>query len=206
MQQRPDLSRFREIPAFAQWRQRDMLEQVAKDLQEHDYGRFYGSAVLADEMRTDDRIAGVLSTRIGGFLSVPTTFKPANPKRKAAKLAELLGGADESEDDGLWPMICSQDAALVSRGYLNGGITLTGRLWTPEQWAQWQRVLPYYSKGYQGYMLLLRLYWDQDVIAGDVFSPWLNRYHQDDGMDPHYTADPTSQDSNCIRIREAGIR
>ena len=33
-------------------------------------------------------------------------------------------------------------AALVSRGYLNGGITLTGRLWTPEQWAQWQRVLP----------------------------------------------------------------
>jgi len=33
-------------------------------------------------------------------------------------------------------------AALVSRGYINGGITLTGRLWTPEQWAQWQRVLP----------------------------------------------------------------
>lgn len=33
-------------------------------------------------------------------------------------------------------------AALVSRGYVNGGITLTGRIWTPEQWAQWLRVLP----------------------------------------------------------------
>lgn len=71
---------------------------------------------------------------------------------------------------------------------------------------QWTRGLPYYAIGYQGNMLILRLYWDQDVIAGDVYSPWLHRYHKDDGLDPHYTADQTSQDSNCIRIRNAGIR
>ena len=33
-------------------------------------------------------------------------------------------------------------AALVSRGYVNAGITLTGRIWTPQQWAMFQRLLP----------------------------------------------------------------
>ncbi len=33
-------------------------------------------------------------------------------------------------------------AALVSRGYVPAGITLTGKLWTPEQWGEWQRILP----------------------------------------------------------------
>jgi hypothetical protein len=33
-------------------------------------------------------------------------------------------------------------AALVSRGYLNSGISITGRIWTPDQWAEFQRVLP----------------------------------------------------------------
>ena len=93
------------------WRQRDKLEQVAQTLIEHDYGRFYESATLVDEMLTDDRICGVLNTRIGGFLAQPTTFRPANQKRKAAKLAGKLGGTDEAEDEGIWPVICSQDSA-----------------------------------------------------------------------------------------------
>jgi hypothetical protein len=33
-------------------------------------------------------------------------------------------------------------AALVSRGYIPAGITLTGRIWTPEQWKEFQRILP----------------------------------------------------------------
>jgi hypothetical protein len=33
-------------------------------------------------------------------------------------------------------------AALVSRGYVPAGITLTGQIWTPEQWSEWQRILP----------------------------------------------------------------
>lgn len=165
MQQRPDLSRFREIPAFAQWRQRDMLEQVAKDLQEHDYGRFYGSAVLADEMRTDDRIAGVLATRIGGFLSVPTTFKPANPKRKAAKLAELLGGADESEDDGLWPLICSQDAArelLFWRIML--GVAVAEIVWDKTEDAWTPRIVPVHPR-------YLRWDWNENCFYLYMWQP-----------------------------------
>jgi hypothetical protein len=33
-------------------------------------------------------------------------------------------------------------AALVSRGYVPAGITITGRIWTPEQWTEFQRILP----------------------------------------------------------------
>ena len=33
-------------------------------------------------------------------------------------------------------------AALVNRGYVNAGITLTGHIWTPMQWALFQRYLP----------------------------------------------------------------
>jgi hypothetical protein len=111
MQGRPDLSRFREIPAFSQWRQRDQYEQVAHDLQEHDWGKFYRSACLVDEMMTDDRIAGVLNTRIGGFLSVPVTFRPGDDRRRSEKLADILGGDAETEDDGMWPLIVTQDCA-----------------------------------------------------------------------------------------------
>jgi len=33
-------------------------------------------------------------------------------------------------------------AALISRGYKPGGITLTGLIWTPFQWRRWQEVFP----------------------------------------------------------------
>jgi hypothetical protein len=33
-------------------------------------------------------------------------------------------------------------AALVSRGYVPAGITLTGRIWTPDQWFEFQQILP----------------------------------------------------------------
>lgn len=33
-------------------------------------------------------------------------------------------------------------AALVSRGYIPAGITITGRIWTPEQWRTFQQIIP----------------------------------------------------------------
>jgi Mu-like prophage protein gp29 len=147
MQQRPDLSRFREIPAFAMWRQRDKLEQVAQTLIEHDYGRFYESATLVDEMLTDDRIAGVLNTRIGGFLAQPTTFRPGNAKRKAAKLAQLLGGDDESQDEGIWPEICSQDTAReLLKWRIMLGVAVAEIVWetTEESWTP--RIIPVHPR------------------------------------------------------------
>lgn len=129
------------------WRQRDKLEQVAQTLIEHDYGRFYESATLVDEMLTDDRIAGVLNTRIGGFLAQPTTFRPANPKRKAAKLAELLGGPDEADDEGIWPAICSQDTAReLLKWRIMLGVAVAEITWeaTEESWTP--RIIPVHPR------------------------------------------------------------
>ena len=33
-------------------------------------------------------------------------------------------------------------AALISRGYVPAGITITGRIWTPAQWLMFQRLIP----------------------------------------------------------------
>lgn len=63
-----------------------------------------------------------------------------------------------------------------------------------------------YVSGYHGYMLVLRLLWDQDVISGRVYSPYLNRYYQNDGLDPNYTASAMSGNSNNVLIRNAGIK
>lgn len=147
MQQRPDLSRFREIPAFSQWRQRDLYEQVANDLRNHDYGYFYGSAALVDEMMTDDRISGVLNTRIGGFLSVPTSFRQANGKRKSLKLAETLGGAEDTEDDGIWPEILSQDSAReLLKWRIMLGVAVAEIVWETTENAWTPRIIPVHPR------------------------------------------------------------
>jgi hypothetical protein len=72
---------------------------------------FIRAALLVDEMCTDDRISGVLSTRIGGMLCADLNFKPANDRRKSIKLAQFLGGTDESADDGAWLRMLDLDTA-----------------------------------------------------------------------------------------------
>ena len=147
MQERPDLSRYREIPAFAMWRQRDKLAQVAEALIQHDYGRFFDSATLVDEMLTDDRIAGTLNTRIGGLVAQPLTFRPANEKRKAAKLAELLGGPDATEDEGLWPRVCSQDAAReIMKWRIMLGVAVAKIDWDTTEDAWLPRLAPIHPR------------------------------------------------------------
>jgi phage gp29-like protein len=80
-------------------------------MQEHARGMFIRSALLVDEMCTDDRISGVLSTRIGGLLCADLNFKPANDRRKSIKLAQFLGGSDASADDGAWLRMLDLDTA-----------------------------------------------------------------------------------------------
>jgi hypothetical protein len=165
-QTRPDLSRFREIPAFSQWRQRDMLEQIANDLRNHDMGYFYNSATLVDEMMTDDRISGVLGTRIGGFLSVPTTFRPAGPKRKAAKLAEVLGGPDENEDDGIWSDILSQEAAReILKWRIMLGVSIAEIVWVTTESTWTPRIIPVHPRH-------LRWDWTRNQFCMVMWEPY----------------------------------
>jgi len=98
----PGMGRMLDIPVLTDWRSTDSMVTLMTILQEHERGYFQRSALLVDEMLTDDRICGVLDTRIGGLLCADMTFKPADDRRKSMKLARILGGSDEADSDGEW--------------------------------------------------------------------------------------------------------
>jgi phage gp29-like protein len=107
----PMQGRYLDIPVLPDWRRTDSVAAMTSIMQEHARGMFIRAALLVDEMCTDDRISGVLSTRIGGMLCADLNFKPANDRRKSIKLAQFLGGTDESADDGAWLRMLDLDTA-----------------------------------------------------------------------------------------------
>ncbi|HVZ89623.1 MAG TPA: DUF935 family protein [Polyangia bacterium] len=77
------------ISSFSGW---DRVWQVEAALNLHDHGLFRDSALLMDAMMRDDRIGAASDTRIAALLSCPIEYKPADSSRKAAKIADEIGG------------------------------------------------------------------------------------------------------------------
>jgi hypothetical protein len=74
-------------------------------------------------------------------------------------------------------------AALVSRGYVPAGITLTGRIWTSEQWTEFQRILPTFW-GIPNHYATNDVKRDSGQVIGEqrsvqVFHPGLAAFHID---------------------------
>jgi len=99
---RPDTQVFRQLPLYTNWRSTDSIDTLRAIMQEHEQGVFLNSATFWEECLSDDRIGAVFDTRAGGITAADLGFVPADDKRKSTKLAELLGGNDRTEDDGLW--------------------------------------------------------------------------------------------------------
>lgn len=134
-----------DIPVFSAWRQHDDLAEFASILREHDQGIFFRSAMLVDELFTDDRIQGVTETRIGELLSSPLKFEPPSDKRKALKVAEEIGGEDLNGYGGIWESICSPaTAAFLLKFMIYLGIGVAEIAWerTPEKWTP--RLVPWH--------------------------------------------------------------
>jgi hypothetical protein len=91
----PNRYQFIDIPisSFAGW---DRVRQIESVLSAHDYGQFRNSAILVDAMERDDRVSGVMATRVGGLIAAPIEVKPANDKRKAVRVATEVGGDDDT--------------------------------------------------------------------------------------------------------------
>lgn len=143
----PPLMQFLDIPVLTNWRQTDSVETLRQIMIEHEQGFFLRSSLFVDEMLTDDRIAGVLGTRIGGLLSAPVTFQPSDNRRLSRKLAKLLGGSDETEDDGLWLRILGADAAReILKWKIMLGFAVGEIVWQTED-GQWTpRVIPWHPR------------------------------------------------------------
>jgi phage gp29-like protein len=117
------------------------MSQVDKIIAEHDRGDFSRSAVLVDELMTDDRIMGVTRQRVAALRSAPLKFVPTGETEKHAEVADMLG--DRNGQPGLWREMIAPDAqaALMKWGWFLG-LGLGEICWrrTPATWIPWLRV------------------------------------------------------------------
>jgi len=154
---RPNLLRYGDLPisSFAGW---DRVQQIEGVLTGHDFGQLRNSAILMDAMERDDRISGVLSTRVGGLLAAPVEVKAANGKVKAARIARELGGDDETV--GILGTIFPKSAlGAMSRWGHTEGIAVGELIWTtgPDRWVPrikvWHPQFLYWDWAQAAFML-----------------------------------------------------
>src|SRR5688572_3535177 len=88
--------------------QLDREAQVQAVIRDFMSGSFQQAASFADGMLGDDRIAGIFATRIGALVASDIEFDGATTKRKAVKIAELLGGSDD--EPGIWGSMAPLEA------------------------------------------------------------------------------------------------
>ena len=91
------------------YRQTELKSEVADILRRHDAGDFRASAGMVDEIKTDDRLLGLIGTRSAGLLSCPVQITAARPKRKERKVALDIGG-DGQDAKGIWRDIINPKA------------------------------------------------------------------------------------------------
>jgi phage gp29-like protein len=143
----PSIQRYQQIPVLTNWRETDSVWRLRQILVEHEYGQFMDSAPLWEEMQTDDRIAAVLDTRVGGIVSADLSFTASSDKRKPRKMAELMGGNDQTQDDGLWRRIVSNDAAKeILRWKIGLGVAFGPILWKEVDGMWIPRLVPFNPK------------------------------------------------------------
>lgn len=145
----------RELTRIAGWRQHDRKDEIDAIVREHDRGIFHNSAVLVDEVMTDDRLYGVFQQRLAGITSKPIAFKPAGKRRKEIKAAQRWGGDEERDTAGIWnkcvPLENQQE-------FLKWGLML-GMAFGPIRWqrtaGEWTpRVTPWHP---------MHARWDQNI-------------------------------------------
>jgi phage gp29-like protein len=117
----------------------DEVRHVDSILRELEYGNFRSAALLVDAMGRDDRIEGVLSTRVGALKSAPIDVLAADESRKAKKLAEQLGGVADvpGEWDQIFPAAITGE--LVRYGFMLG-IAVAEKVWKLEAGAWTPRL------------------------------------------------------------------
>jgi hypothetical protein len=133
LNQRPD--QLQDLPAIARFRVNDKVEQFHSILRSHDYGLFAQSAGLVDEILTSPRIAGVMEQRVAGLMAAPLIFEPADGRKKAERVAKVLGGKDKQS--GKWRWILPQETLYALMTWaLFLGVAVGQIIWrrSPDEW------------------------------------------------------------------------
>jgi phage gp29-like protein len=121
MARRPDTSQARQLQAIHYTRSPDEKVQIDRILADHAFGWFQSSADFVTNILQDDRIGGVVNTRIGALQAAPFSVKPAREKRPDQKLAKEIGGDADKKTTGNWSEMM---APATQRELLKWGLML----------------------------------------------------------------------------------
>lgn len=133
------------IPVVDEW---DVVS-VREALRQHEYGQLYRSALLADHMTRQDRIAGVLQTRLNAVLGLERDVSPGDDSLLAETAADLFDPRwEESVSRGalatLLRWLILEGVVICHRAYERDPIT--GRWvvrlipWHPA-WCRWDHTM-----------------------------------------------------------------
>ncbi len=169
---------FRSLPVVSNslW---DSVPDVDGALGMLDQGYFFQASLLVDAMMRDDRIHGVLSTRIGALKAATVDCRPANAKAKAAKIAEEIGGSDDAP--GKWGEIFSPAAiGDLTKWGLMLGIGVAQIVWVGSPDGVVPRLVPWHPQ-------FIRFNWSdmtyrvQVAFETEVILPRVDQNPQSDG-------------------------
>jgi len=124
------------ITSLSGW---DNVLEVLSTLNELEQGQFWKAAILADQFGRDDRIDGVLRTRVDELLSTQLDILPADDRRKSVRAAEMLGGVEDGP--GEWDRMCPNGvASKMLRTGLCLNLSVAQIMWTYENGIHWPRL------------------------------------------------------------------
>jgi phage gp29-like protein len=120
------VARLSDIPAnaFSVWTENVRAASEAL-LEMQRLGHFRMAALLADSMLEDDRISGVLSTRVNALLGCELELQPKGDKRRGQSVADEIA-------DGFDEMFQREQLAQVVRWGLLLGLGVAERIWSYE--------------------------------------------------------------------------
>lgn len=131
----PDKHRYRDLPVSSFADDFDLVTSVRETLRLFESGQFQRPAELADVMTRDDRVNGVLSTRVNALLGRKVSLAPANDSAKAKEVCDAL--------EPLWERMFPLDQlAALQRWAIHLGVAPGELIWsrTPEAWVPTLKV------------------------------------------------------------------
>jgi hypothetical protein len=144
---RPDTRVFQQLPVTSNWRTTDNVSSYREIMIEHEQGYFMNSATFWEEALSDDRLAAVVDTRIDGMLSADLEFIPVDDRRKSKQMADVLGGSDRTQDDGLWLRMFDPDHAKeLLKWRIGMGVCYGPIVWDTKDGKWTPRVIPWHPR------------------------------------------------------------
>jgi hypothetical protein len=175
---KPKRANHQELPTFS-YAEFDRAPQIKGILVALESGQFYNAALLCDAMLRDDRVSGVMMTRLNGLLGTPLEFEPAKDTALGNKIAAAAKKA--------WPkMFPASASSELHRWGLLLGLGVGQLVWSLDDNEQWLPRLKTWHPSACWYDFGEAAYWI-NTIAGAQLLPRTDDMMHGDGNWVVYT-------------------